>query len=184
LSMQIAIFVEPNLNEMNYFIYPYLLLTSCLFFYGCGHQCACNQTAIKFSFVGYANSEIDSIKLVKFKPGSQFGAPIDSILLTSANSYTSAHSDTLDFYATLSTTADNNNFTITNGYDWEIINLFDNKLIRISNIQTSERTMHCGGIQLVLNDRVCYSPITSFLANGVTTTPVNTTGEVWYYINK
>ncbi|MES1249750.1 MAG: hypothetical protein ABUL46_03655 [Chitinophaga rupis] len=153
----------------------------CFAFCGCGHQCACNLTNIDLSFTGYNTTEIDSIKIIKFQAGSQFATPIDSVLLTSGNSYSTQHNmDTLDFYAALG----NNNFTIANGYDWEIINLSDNKLTRISDIQVSPKTMHCGGIQLVLNDKYCFSPITSFAADGIVIHPVNPAGEARYYISK
>lgn len=166
---------------MKYLIYPCTLLLSSLVLYGCGHQCNCNQTVVRLSFIGYTQTEIDSIKIVKFQEGSQFGIPLDSILLTSANSYISnPTADTLDLYAATGA----NDFTIRSGYDWEIINLLDSNMTRLSEIQTTERTMHCGGLQLVLDDETCYSPIASFVANGVTIDPVTSAGVVRYYISK
>lgn len=166
----------------------YILPAFCVILFSCGHQCACDPSVIRFSFIGYADSAIDSIRIIRFPADGQFGSPVDSILLTSANSYVTAHSDTLDLDLPYS-----NNFEVKGGSDWEVINLRDNLLIRFSQIQSAQKTMHCGGIISDGVAHMCFSPITSFVANGIEVDPVNTTingdggnirSEARYYISK
>lgn len=164
---------------MKYFVFSAVLLLSCLVFYGCGHQCGCDQTVITPSFVGYAAAETDSLKIIKYKGGSQFGVPLDSILVATKNYHSVSHADTIDFPDPFG-----NSFAMTSGFDWEVINLSDNKTIRLSDIQTSGRTEHCGGLYDDDVLRICYSPISSFAANGAVINPTNDQGVVRYYINK
>jgi hypothetical protein len=179
VSTVLAIVLPLTPNEMKYFVFPAVLLSACLAFYGCGHQCNCNLTVITPSFVGYTVAETDSIKIIKYKEGSQFGVSLDSILVATKNYYSVSHADTIDFPDPFG-----NNFAVTSGFDWKIINLSDNKVISLSDIQTSERTKHCGGIYDDEVLRTCYSPITSFAANGAVINPANDLGVTRYYINK
>jgi hypothetical protein len=170
---------KPIPNKMRHVIFPYSLFVCCSILYGCGHQCACDQTVIGLSFVGYPDDETDSIKIIQFKPDDQFTTPLDSVVISSESDQ-SRDLDTLN----LVTAFGSKGMVITSGNDWEIINLYDGSMTKLSEIAVSSKTMHCGGIQLVLDDAHCNSPITSFVANGVTLYPPNTPGVVRYYINK
>ena len=166
----------------------YILPACCVILFSCGHRCPCEPSVIRFSFIGYTHSAIDSIKVIKFPADGQFASPVDSILLTSTNSYIITHSDTLDLNL-----PDSNHFEVMGGSDWEMINLRDNLMIRLSQIQSAQKTMHCGGIISDGVYRICFSPITSFVANGIEVGPASTTlyedggntrGEARYYISK
>jgi hypothetical protein len=129
----------------------------------CGKKCPCEPTPILPAYVAYAPSEIDTIVVRRFVKGSNFSQRIDSVMLTPANAGYVTKGDTTQIYMATGP------IRITDNNDWQIFNPYDNKLITISEISIEERETHCGGI-FSMDRQPCFSLVSSFKKNGVTST--------------
>jgi len=129
----------------------------------CGKKCLCPPEIIVPGYVGYNSSEIDTIVIKRFTRGSNFSQALDSIVLTANNSANLTDGDTTRIIST------NLDFRITENYDWQIRNPFDNRAIQISEIEIDEQESHCGGL-FSWDRQACTSPVSSFKKNGVPST--------------
>jgi hypothetical protein len=153
------------ITSVNLKIMKWMLALSAvsLLIFSCGKKCPCESEPILPAYVAYAPGEIDTIVVRRFVKGSNFSQRIDSVMLTSANArYTAAGDTTVIALA-------NGTLRVIENNDWQIFNPFDNKLITISEISIEKQETHCGGI-FSMDRQPCFSPVSSFKKNGVTST--------------
>ncbi|HYC27945.1 MAG TPA: hypothetical protein VEB42_04000 [Chitinophagaceae bacterium] len=129
----------------------------------CGKKCTCEFETIPPAFVGYNNSEIDTIIIKRFEKGSNFSRQVDSFTLTVSNTvYSRTGTDTTLVYP------QNTSQRLSEDSDWQLTNPFDNRTIRVSDIVVEKRVSHCGGI-FSMDKQYCISPVASFNRDGVLT---------------
>lgn len=115
------------------------------------------------AFVAYNISEIDTLIIKRFAKGSNFSQQVDSALVTAQRTSYITSGDTTRVIAEILQ-------QVSDDYDWQLTNPFDNRTVRVSDIVHERREQHCGGI-FGMDPQACTSPVTSFKLNGVTTVP-------------
>jgi hypothetical protein len=148
----------------------FTVLAITIFLNACSES-QCPGEKIKIQFVGYQETEADSLVLLKYKEGTNFNVIIDSLLFhrysfRSDNFFSLFRKgDTLTFYTTTE------KYLIGSGYDWKLRNLFDKKEIFVSDIITPVTSIKRSFITFPGGARLCISPIQSYKVNGVQVQP-------------
>jgi len=152
-----------------------LLLTVSMVSCGKLHQCPTEN--LFPSYIAYADSEIDTIILRRFKTGSNFSQLIDSSALSITNCVFSRQTDTVSLFP-----KDLKN-RISDGYDWQIFNPFDQRTISISDMQFQIEESRSGGV-FGMDPSACISPITSYKRDNITVTTPPGFGDNYVFVHK
>lgn len=151
-----------------------LVLFIVMFFVSCGKKYQCPKENLIPAYIGYADSEIDTIILRKFKIGSNFSQKIDSTILSPFSIPSSALFDRQGDTVNLRLAYAKNWFN--DEYDWQIFNPFNQKQVSISDMQfqIKERTYRFS---------YCRSPLLSYKRNDTVIT-VSDEGAHYLFIHK
>lgn len=152
-----------------------LLLTFLLL--SCGKKYECEKENLPSAFVGYADAEIDSVVLRRFKPGTAFSQQADSVLLSPANVFFSRHGDTVEFSPNAA------DLRLNGSYDYQLVNLFDHKITTLTDMAFRITERKSGGI-FSMDPGYCASPLTGYKLNGAFVTVPAYGGNKHLYLHK
>jgi len=159
---------------MNVRIYLLLII---VFLVSCGKLHQCPTENLFPSYIAYADSEIDTIILRRFKTGTNFSQLIDSSRLSIVNCVFSKKTDTVTLFA--------NDFKnrINEDFDWQIFNPYDQRVISISDMQFQIEETRSGGL-FSMDPSACISPITSYKRDNITITTPPGFGDNFLFMHK
>jgi hypothetical protein len=157
---------------MRHVIVPLLFLliaSSCTRTYKCSYQ------TFAPVFVGYKLNEVDTLTLKTYVKGSGFAQLVRSEILTSKDVRYTQNADSIDVFSL--------SVIMSSLYDFELINAFDNKIVKISDVVWKEEegvSKFWGG-----NGGNCISPVTSYKRDNSIINVINPGGSVFnLYIHK
>jgi len=115
------------------------LLSLFLIFTGCTTEYDCAESKILPAFIGFAQTDLDTIFLRKFQRGDNYAHMVDQVVVThnTRTTYSTSNDTTTIFFT------DGIN-GITAGYDWEIFLPITNTTVVVSDILSEKKTTKCG----------------------------------------
>ncbi len=122
----------------------------------CTKKCPCYPARIYLNYIGFLNSETDTVIIRRFQKGSSFLLIKDTGILSINNSGYYPHNDTMHIRT------DVESLILRSGFDYELFLPATNKLSRISDINEELKEDYC--ISRNLNG--CINPISSFKLDG------------------
>ena len=144
---------------MRKFKFPVIILVV-FYIIACGDY-TCPPEPLYPGLKGYATSEADSLIIKRYYKGSNFGVIADSSFARFPSATITSTDTIYYFYYGM----------IDGNHDVRIINPFDNNSIDITDINYELREGKSGGCQG--RTETCYSPVTSYKANGIVVTSTN-----------
>ena len=148
-----------------------------IFLTSCGKTRQCPKENLFPAYIAYADTEIDTVILRRFRLGSNFVQKLDSIILTPANCQFSRRSDTVILFSIDLTNR------INDEYEWQIFNPFDQKTASISDMKFQIEERRSGGL-FSMDPSPCFSPIISYKRDDTTVTTTTQLGNKYLYIHK
>jgi hypothetical protein len=142
-----------------------------VFLTSCGKKHPCAKENLLPAYVSYADTEIDTIILRRFRPGSNFAQKIDSVMLTSNNCQFYRNADTV-ILAPLYTAN-----IFNDEYDWQIFNPFDKKTVSVSDMKFQILESRSRGLFGMDPGSVCISPLISYNRDNSIVTSINHAGN-------
>lgn len=137
-----------------------------ILFASCGKKYQCPKENLFPAYIGYADAEIDTIILRRFKIGSNFSEKIDSTILSPLFS-----PKDFRFYRQGDTVFISPDYEpiyaedwFNDEYDWQLYNPYDQKITSISDIKFQIKEGHSGGL-FSWDGRGCVSPLLSYKRN-------------------
>lgn len=143
----------------------------------CGKSYQCPKENLAPAFVAYADTEIDTIVLRRFKTGSNFSQQVDSTVLSISNCVFSKHTDTVMLFAN-----DLKN-RINDGYDWQVFNPFYQRTISITAMAFKIEESHSGGL-FSMDPAACVSPLIFYKRDNTIVTSSPDMGNDYLFIHK
>ena len=151
-----------------------LILAVIVIICSCGNDYPCPKETLLPAYIGYAQTEVDTIRLERYIKGTSFTQRADTLVFTNYNSVFSRSGDTTLLLPNF------NREKISDEYDLRFINLFDNKTVDISSMQFRMEEGHRGGLFGWDRDILCTSPLISYMRDNTQVAVNSGTGGVFY----
>ncbi|HPI53801.1 MAG TPA: hypothetical protein PLU10_03855 [Chitinophagaceae bacterium] len=137
------------------------ILFCCMFICFFATSCRKNtlpKASIRTGLIAYVSTDIDSVIVKRYVYGSHFTQFVDSTLLTNLNRTDISSQDTTVIYPS------DQQWNISDAYDWEIINPYDQHSAKIENVQYN-MIEYTSGI-FAMDPPRGNSPVSSYILNG------------------
>ena len=148
-----------------------------IFLASCGDTYQCPKENLLAAYILYADPDVDTVILRRFRLGSNFAEKVDSAILTSANCQFSRRSDTVTIF-----TIDIKH-RLNDEYEWQIFNPFNQKTVSISDMQFQIEEQKSGGL-FSTDPSACFSPLISYKRDNIIVTTVPNSGNNYLYIHR
>ncbi len=118
----------------------------------------CIETNAVLYFVGFSDTETDSVILKKYEKNTNFNTAIDSVIMTKMNSSYEKTGDTLQIL----TLYGGGDYPLDIHYDYEVSVPLAGKLFQLSDFVETQTEMKVG---ISMDKQVCTNPITAYTLN-------------------
>lgn len=130
----------------------------------CGSKYTCPNQSLLPSFIGYKVTEVDSLILKRFAPGSNFTQLTDSFFYDVRNAYLRQHGDTVDVSFT------GNSKRIDDDAEYRVQNVFDGKTVSIAGMRFEKKEERGHSLFGWDSFDACVSPVVSYNRDGAAVT--------------